>query len=240
MSRGKYVVTALAGLVLGGAAMALATGQAPAADPERARIEQIVRDYILENPEIIPEAIQRLQQREVGKAIDQNRAALETPFAGAWAGAADGDVVLVEFYDYACGYCRRSIADVDRLLAEDKKLKVVYRELPVLGDDSMTAALSSLAAAQAGQASFRTFYHELFKAGSPDAAAVAAARAAASSPAPPAQMPDLQAEIDKNFELARTLGANGTPLFVVGDQVFQGAVGYDALKQAIAEVRARK
>jgi protein-disulfide isomerase len=230
------VAAGLVGMLIGGSAMALAASQG-AIDPDRARIEGIVRDYILEHPEIIPEAVQRLQDRELAKVVNQNRAALETPFAGAWAGAEDGDVVLVEFYDYACGFCEKSGPDVARLLAEDKKLKVVWRELPVLGEDSVAAARASLDAAK--QNKFRAFHDALFAADRPDADAVSKARAAAGV-APRAETPDLQAEVESNYQLASALKATGTPLFVVGDKVLQGAVGYDALKQAVAEARARR
>ena len=113
----------LVGLVIGGVAVALA-GQSTkfSSDPDRARIEKIVREYILANPEIIPEAVDRLQGKQMAKVITENRAAIETPFHSAWAGAQNGDVVLVEFFDYACGYCRKSNPDIERLLAEDKKL----------------------------------------------------------------------------------------------------------------------
>lgn len=233
----KMAGVGLLGLVAGGAA-ATALAQGTAADPDRARIEQIVREYILEHPEIIPEAVEKLQQRELGKVVAQNRAALEKPWHGAWEGAADADVTLVEFYDYACTYCRASLPDIDRLLAEDKKLKVVYRELPVLGEDSVTAAKASLAAAKGGQAAFAKFHDSLFGAGRPTAPALAAARRAAGVGG--AETPDLQAEIDSNYRLAQALNANGTPLFVIGDKVVQGAIGYDALKEAIAEARAAK
>ncbi len=225
----------LLGVVAGGAA-AMAVAQGGGNDPDRARIEQIVREYILSHPEIIPEAIEQLQQRELTKVVEQNRAAIEKPWGGAWEGASDGDVTLVEFYDYACTYCRASIADIERLLADDKKLKVVYRELPVLGDDSTTAAKASLLAAKGGQGAFAKFHDSLFGAGRPTAEAVAAARRAAGVGG--AETPDLQAEIDSNYRLAQALNANGTPLFVVGNRVFQGAVGYDKLKEAIAEARA--
>ena len=223
----------IAGLIVGGAAVALA-GQGPSADPGRAEVEGIIRDYILANPEIIPEAVKRLQQRELGQAIDANRAAFETPFASAWAGAEDGDVVLVEFFDYACGFCRKSNPDIERLLAEDENLKVVWRELPVLGPDSQSAAEVSLAAARSGK--FREFYETLFELGRPTAATIAEAKAAVGVTAAPSA--DFQAEIEKNYELARAVNASGTPTFVVGDQVLQGAVGYEALKEAIAEARA--
>lgn len=226
----------LAGLVIGGAVMAAAQGGGPA----RAEIEAIVRDYILAHPEIIQEAAAKLHERELAKAVEANREAIETPFASAWAGAADGDVVLVEFFDYACGFCRKSVADIDRLLAEDSGLKVVWRELPVLGPDSQTAAQASLAAAQAGK--FRPFHEAMFAAGRPSAEAIAAARKvaglAAGSAASGARVSH-QAEIDKNYELARAIGASGTPTFVIGDHVLQGAVGYDALKAAVAAARAR-
>jgi protein-disulfide isomerase len=218
--------------VAGGAAVALALQ--PADGGSRADVETIVRAYILDHPEIIPEAMQRLQDREAAKVVDANRAALETPFAGAWAGAADADVVLVEFFDYACGFCRQSNPDVDRLLAEDKKLKVVWRELPVLGPESERAAEISLAAAKSGR--FKQFYDKLFSLGRPQPQAMEAAALAAGVGA---RLPGAEtaAEIRKNLDLARTIGASGTPTFVVGDKVLQGAVGYAALKAAIAQAR---
>ena len=114
-------------------------------------VEGFVRDYLLEHPEIIPAAMERLQQREQGKQIAIYREALEVPFPGAWAGAKDGDVVLVEFFDYACGYCRASMKDVDRLIRDDPKLKVVFRELPILSRDSEPAARLALVAARRGR-----------------------------------------------------------------------------------------
>lgn len=229
------VIAALAGIVIGGGAMALASGGG-VPGTERARVEQIVKSYLLDNPQIIPEAMEVLRQRETSKVVDANRDGLEAPFAGAWAGARDADVVLVEFFDYACGFCRKSNSDVDRLLAEDRKLKVVWRELPVLGPDSQAAAEMSLAAAKQGR--FRQFHEQLFEAGRPSADAVAQVQKQLGIGAAPAAA-DVQAELEKNFQLARAINASGTPTFVVGDKVLQGAVGYEALKQAVAEARAR-
>ena len=229
----------LAGALIGGGAVALWAGSGGGPATSRAEIEQIVRETVLANPEILPEAMERLQEREAGKAVAANRAAYETPFAGAWAGAADGDVVLVEFFDYACGYCRKSNADVDRLLAEDRKLKVVWREWPVLGEDSEAAAEASLAAARQGR--FRDYYNRLFALGPPTAATIAqAAQAAGLDPAEIARMKGSQAaqgELARNMQLAQAINATGTPTFIVGDRVLQGAVGYEALKEAIAEAR---
>ena len=142
-------------------------------------------------------------------------------------GAADPDRARIE------GIVRNP--DIDRLLAEDDKLKVVWRELPVLGPDSQVAAEASLAAAREGD--FRAFHETLFSLGRPTAANIAEAKetVGVTTIVPAAEA---RAEIDKNYELARAVNATGTPTFVVGDQVLQGAVGYDALKQAIAEARA--
>jgi protein-disulfide isomerase len=196
----------------------------------------IIRDNLVHHPEMIAEGLQRLQDRQYASVVDADRAEFETPYAGAWAGAKNGDVVLVEFFDYACGFCRKSNADLDRLLKEDPKLKIVWREWPILGPDSEAAARVSLAAAAAGR--FKPFHDALFAAGRPDAAGVAAAERAAglSSPAPPK---DADAELARNYDLARAIGGNGTPTFVIGDKVLRGAVGYGALKAAIGEARER-
>jgi protein-disulfide isomerase len=230
----NLAVGAVAALI-GASAVALAQGVGVASDPSRARIEQVVRDYILAHPEIIPEAIDALRARETAQAVNSHRKELETPFASAWAGAKDGDVVLVEFFDYACSFCRASKPDVQRLLDEDKKLKVVFRELPVLGEDSVAAAHVSLAAARQGR--FRQFYERMFAAGRPAPQAVATTQKALNIA--PMKSPDFDREIDNNFALARALNVTGTPTFVVGDKVFQGAVGYAALKEAIEAARKR-
>lgn len=224
------LLAGLAGVVVGGAAV----GGFYALRGSQDMTEQ-VRQALLARPEMIPEAMERLQQRESAAVIAQHRAALQAPFASAWAGAADGDVVLVEFFDYACGFCRSSNPVVDRLLAEDPRLKVVWRELPVLGPDSEQAAIASLAAAEKGQ--FQRFHEALFAKGRPTPAAIASTRAELNIPEPELT-PAYRAEIEKNIELARAIRASGTPTFVVGNQVLQGAVGYEALKQAIAEARA--
>lgn len=232
------VLAGVGGILIGGGAVALVAGGGTS---DREEVETIVREYVLENPEIIPEAMQRLQQNESAKVVKANRAAIETPFAGAWAGAADGDVVLVEFFDYACGYCRKSNEDVERLLKEDPKLKVVWRDWPVLGPQSEIAAVASLAAARQGR--FRQYYDRLFASGRPSERSIAEAQQAAGLSAAlvrqVAASPEARSELAKNHELATALGASGTPTFIVGDQVLQGAVGYEALKKAIAEARAK-
>ena len=226
------LIAALAGLVIGALAVGLYYGFK---EPERAGTERIVRDYILNHGELLPEAMERLQQRQASAAVGRHRAALERPFHSAWAGAADGDVVLVEFFDYACAYCRASNPDVDRLLREDPRLKVVWRELPVLGPDSQAAALISLAAAEQGR--FRQFHERVFALGARPTAAVVeqAAREAGVRPGPPTTAG--RAEMVRNVTLAQNIGATGTPTFVVGNRVLQGAVGYEALKEAIAAAR---
>lgn len=227
----------------GGAALAMGAASAPAVGTtDRSAIETIVREYILSHPEILPEAMRNLEMREAAKVVAANRSALETPFGGAWDGSAKGDITLVEFFDYNCGYCRASLPVIERLLAEDKQLKVVYREVPILGEASVEAAQHSLAVAKLG--GYRAFHRTLFDAGRSSASAIDAAIAKAG--ADPAKVkaakasPAIAAEINANLELQRTLGMNGTPGWVVGDRVFNGAVGYDALKAAIAEVRASK
>lgn len=232
------IVAGVAGVLIGASAMALASagGLVGGSGGDRGQVEQIVKSYLLENPEIIPQAMEVLKQRETAQVVGANRAAFEKPFGGAWAGAEKGDVVLVEFFDYACGFCRKSNADVDRLLKEDPKLKVVWREYPVLGQPSLDAAQVSLAAASQGR--FRQFFDAMFERGRPTPATIAdAARAAGVTP--PADGGAQRAEIEKNYELAQAIRSTGTPTFVVGNQVLHGAVGYETLKQAIADARAQ-
>lgn len=228
----------------GGAALAVHAVEKPQPvnTADKAAIEQVVREYILTHPEILPEAMRNLEARENKKLVDDNRVQIEKPFAGAWEGAADADVTLVQFFDYACTYCRASRPDVERLLAEDKKLKVVYRELPILGPQSLDAALASLAVAEQGN--YGEFHRALYRAGRLTPQIIGDAMEKARTDIGRAKEAEKSAavrqEIAANLSLQQTLQLTGTPSWVVGDTVLNGAVGYDQLKAAIAVARARR
>ena len=196
---------------------------------------RIVRQGMLHDPQILPDTADALRDAQFAPVLAANRTALETPFGSSWKGAAKPDVTLVEFFDYACPYCKASNPAVDRLLQEDKGLRVVYRELPILGDNSVAAARLSLAASKAGR--FAKFHDTLWAAGRPAPETIALASSAAGIPPQPAKDPAVEAELRRNFQLAGQLGATGTPLFVVGDRVMNSAVAYDTLKKMIAEAR---
>ncbi len=198
---------------------------------------RIVRQGLLANPAILSETIDALRDSQYQPVLAARRADIETPFASSWKGAAKPEVTLVEFYDYACPYCKASNPVIDRLIQEEKGLRVVYRELPILGPDSVTAARLSLAASKLGRCG--EFHDALWSAGRPAPATnAAAAQAVGIAPAPQPD-PQVESELARNLDLASKLGATGTPLFVVGNKVMNGAVGYDALKQAIAEARTK-
>jgi hypothetical protein len=131
-----------------------------------AAIEEVVRDYILAHPEILPEAMENLRERETGKQLEAVAGKLETPFPGAVLGNPQGKVTLVEFTDFACTYCRASVADVEALIAANPDLKVVVRELPILSPQSADAARMGLAAAEQGK--YPAFHKAMFAAGRPD------------------------------------------------------------------------
>jgi protein-disulfide isomerase len=196
---------------------------------------RIVRQGLLADPKILSDAVDALRDAQYAPILAANRAAIETPFASSWKGAPKADVTLVEFFDYACPYCKASNPAVDRLLQQDKGLKVVYRELPILGPDSVTAARLSLEASKLGR--FGKFHDALWAAGRPAPATIAAAAQAAGIAPEPQADPEIEAELKRNYALAGQLGATGTPVFVIGDRVMNGAIGYDTLKQAIDDAR---
>jgi protein-disulfide isomerase len=226
MNRWLYPLMALAGGLVGAGAVA-------ALD----RPGDSVREYLLAHPEVIPEAMQRLQAREAGKSVAANRAAITTPFGSAYAGNPRGDVTLVEYYDYNCGYCRASLPMIRQLIARDPKLRVVFRELPILAESSRSAARISLVAAAQGR--FNAFHDALYAGGRVSDASIAAAAktAGVDTSRLAALAPRIDAEIARNMETAARLGVTGTPSWVVGDQLLSGALPIDQLERAIAAAR---
>jgi protein-disulfide isomerase len=197
--------------------------------------ERLVRDALVANPDMLIQAGEALREQQYASTLAPLRASLERPFHSSWQGAEKPEVTLTYFFDYACGYCRQSNPAIERLLKEEKGLRVVYRELPILGPDSVAAARVSLAASKAGK--FVQYHDALYAAGRPGPDTIALAARSAGIPAQPAEDPAQEAELRSNMSLASQLGATGTPLFVIGNRVINAAVGYDALKEAVKAAR---
>jgi protein-disulfide isomerase len=201
--------------------------------------DRATRAYLLAHPEVLPEAMQVLQQREQVARIAPLRRELETPFPGAVLGNPAGSVTLVEFTDYACTYCRQSVADVDALIAANPDLKVVMREYPILSAESVDAARMALAAAQQGR--YAQFHAAMFRLGPPSAQAIEAAAKEAGVDLARARSAIESGVFDvhlhANAAMAGQLGISGTPGWVVGDQALNGAVGREAIGEAIEAAR---
>lgn len=227
------------------------TGRAAdAPSPEsRAGIEEIVREYLLKHPEVILQSIQAMQERQ--RAVEQEQGAqrlaarqddLLRDASAPVEGNPAGDVTVVEFFDYRCQYCR-SVADtVTKLVQSDPGLRLVYKEFPILGPDSVIAARAALAAHAQGK--YGAFHRALMAAPEPftiEAIAKLAAQAGLDPDRLRADMeqPKIQAMIERNRALAQYLGITGTPTFVIGARVVPGALTLEALKTLIAQARAK-
>ncbi len=201
---------------------------------DRSAVEAIVRSYLLDNPELIPEVLARHEAREREARITNALPQLVKPFEGAWIGNPNGDVVVVEFFDYACGFCRRSLPDIEKLVAEDPGVKVVFREFPILGQSSLDAARLSLTAAQLGR--YSEIHKLLFALEKLDNRSIRKVAQNAGI-ALPSDFTTVDAEFRSNHKLAQQLQISGTPAFLVGNRLLSGAVGYEELKKQVSLVR---
>ncbi|WP_137390547.1 DsbA family protein [Rhodoligotrophos defluvii] len=216
-------------------------------DAQRGEIIETIRQYLLENPEFLREVIQALDQKEqqqqlaqAADAIKENAKAIFRDEKDFVAGNPEGDVTVVEFFDYNCGYCKRSQPDLMALLKQDKNVRFVLKEFPILGPGSLVAAKAAIAAKN--QDKYWEFHNALMAHnGSLDEAAVFATAKKVGLDLEKLKA-DMQgeavtAQIEDGYRLARELGIQGTPAFVIGDKFLPGAVGLDALTKTVAEVR---
>ncbi|HSQ95694.1 MAG TPA: DsbA family protein [Croceibacterium sp.] len=197
------------------------------------------RDYLLAHPEVLPEAISRFQVTQRQAQLAPVRGQLETPFPGAVLGNPQGKLTLVEFSDYACTYCRQSVADVRELIAGNPDLRVVVREFPILRPESVDAARMGLAAAQQGK--FAAFHDAMYALGPPNKETIEQAARQAGVDMGAADKAIATGLFDpflkSNIAMAGQIGITGTPGWVIGNRILDGAVGLSALGDAVAEAR---
>lgn len=230
--------------------------QAPSApgsgldETQVAAVETIIQKHLISNPEIIRDAINELQRKEFEADLAAQKTAISDDadliFASsrqAVLGNPEGEVTLVEFFDYNCGYCKRAHADMKRLLEDDPKLRVVLKEFPVLGDGSVEAAHVSAAVNIAHPEKFSDFHDALLLGPgriNGDRALAVAEEMGLEMDKIRELVPseEVKATIDEVYALAEKLSLTGTPSYVTAKEVVIGAVGYDALKSKIDEARA--
>ena len=215
-------------------------------DPETARIEQIIRNYLLKNPELLVEVMQKLEQRQQARkqldligAIKANRQAL-------FASTSDftvnptGAIPVVEFFDYQCGYCKKFLPSVARLLEEDKTVRFVFKEYPILGEVSLVASRAALAAKMQGK--YLAFHNAILSLHrrltepliyqSAQDIGLDVARLKEDM-----KNPEVMATINANRKLAAAMGIRGTPSIIIGEQMAPGAISYEQLTAMVEQAR---
>lgn len=214
---------------------------------DKAAIGKAIREYLLANPEVLVEAMQEYERKQdsqrdaqAEKAIKENLTALIGDTENPVAGNPQGDVVIVEFSDYQCPYCKRAHSAVKSVLAADGKVKLIFKDLPILGEASKTAAIAALASVKQGK--HLAFHNALMEFGGKldsdkifDIAGTAGLDVAKLKQ--DMEDPNIKKIIERNMTLAGQLGVRGTPAFVVGTQFVPGAVDADTLRQLIADAR---
>lgn len=250
MTRIFRILAAPALALLLGAAGPLTIGAAAqTAALDKAQVEQIVKDYLLQNPEVIRDALVELDRRDkeaeatrVSAMVEDKDGILLNSRHQVVLGNPKGDVTMVEFFDYNCGYCKRAMADMERLLDEDPNLRVVLKEFPVLGQGSFEAAQIAIAVNALAPEKYREFHTAMLSMrGKADQASTLKVAEdlglARNDLARAVSKEEVRANVEEVYELAEQLGITGTPSYVIGDAVIKGAYGYDTLKAAIDSVR---
>jgi protein-disulfide isomerase len=222
-------------------------GGLKAQDLSRADVENIIKDYIQNNPEVILDSVeeygrrqQEISQADRQKAVDEHIDWILNNDDLPVAGNPDGDITVVEFYDYNCGYCKKAMSDVTTLIEEDKGVKFVFVEMPILGRTSDMAARWALAAEK--QDKFLQYHIGLMNHRGP-LNEDALERIANNVGLDIAQMredmaaPDVDRLISEKSAKASAMGITGTPAFIIDGKLYGGYIGIDAMRRAVKEAR---
>lgn len=227
-----------AALTFAGAAPSAAEGLTKEA------VQKIVHDYIMEHPDVILDAVNQYQQRTMEEkqkaAVETNREFLFRDERSPVIGNPEGDVTIVEFFDYNCGYCKRAYPTIKEVLAQDKKIRLVFKELPILGPTSETASRFALAAHAQGK--YHDFHERLMTNKVPVNEDVLIQIATdlkldLNKLRADAEGTEVMMQIERNRALAQQMAINGTPAFVIGNRVAPGAIPKAEILKMIEETR---
>lgn len=204
------------------------------------QVNAYIREYLLSNPEIIPEAVEVLRSRQNARALMESDELLYNDGFSHIAGNVDGDITIVEFYDYNCGYCKQVPEHIAQLIEEDKNVKVIFKELPILAESSQYASVAAMASMK--QDKFMDFHSALMnnKRQLTEELVMQIARDSGVDEDKLLQDmadPEIEKNIMKNKYLVQNIGISGTPGFVIGRQVIPGYIPYERLKDIVRQER---
>jgi protein-disulfide isomerase len=230
------------------AAVAALTLTAPvsAQDLSEADVKKLVLETILENPEIVMQAIDILRAKEdqdkegaQEQAYLDNEELLKNDPNAPVLGNPDGDVTIVEFFDYNCGYCKRAMVAMQAVLKTDKNLRVVYREFPILSEGSIFAARAALASRAQGR--YEEFHWALMSAQTADETSVMKIAEQIGLDVAKLRVdmdaPEVAEHIQTSRDLANAMQFTGTPSFIIGDEIVGGYIPQDVMEEVIADAR---
>jgi protein-disulfide isomerase len=224
-----------------------ARAEEPLTPAQRAAVEQIIQDYFLKHPEFMVDVLRAAEAKlkeqkaeDARQAITERHEELLGDAGSPVGGNPDGDVTIVEFFDYRCPYCKQVEPSLEALLKEDPKIRIVYKEFPVLGPESVYATRMALAAQK--QDRYAAFHQAMMAAKgkiTDDVVQKIAAAAGVDVAKAKADMkaPDIDAIIKRNYALAEALDINGTPAFVIGTVLVPGTTDLDGLRKLVADAR---
>lgn len=228
-------------------ASAVTTGTANGADLTRADVELIIKEYIQNNPEVILDSVEAYGRKQENVSQEERQKAVDAHIDWALnndklpiAGNPDGDVTIVEFYDYNCGYCKKAMSDVTTLLEEDKNVKFVFIEMPILGRTSELAARWAIAADKQGH--FLEYHIGLMQNRGPIDEDTLEKLARDIGMDVTQMRKDAQSEetsrlIAEKSAKASAMGISGTPAFIINGKLYGGYIGLDAMRRAVSEAR---
>ena len=210
---------------------------------DRAAMHQMIRQFIMDNPEVLRDALMELAAQEKQAAITAGLAKLRRDDGDPVMGNVNGSLVIYEFSDYNCGYCKRMFPTIQKLLTNNDDIRLVVKEFPILGQSSLIAARAGVAAQKQGK--FPAFHRELmdYRGKVSEAAIMTAARTAQldlNQLRQDMDSPATNAIIDRTRAVAAALDLNGTPALVVGETIIPGAVSSNKLQNVINRERAKQ
>ncbi|MBP1844455.1 protein-disulfide isomerase [Rhizobium petrolearium] len=219
-------------------------------DQQKKEMGEFIREYLTQNPEVLIEAQNALEAKQQAQRVAQSTQAIEGNKKEIFSSPADitlgnpkGDVTIVEFFDYNCGYCKRALSDMDEILGKDKNIRFILKEFPILGPDSLAAHRVANAIRLLAPQKYAEFHRALLgeqaHASEETAIAVATSLGIDEAAIRKSMVENPNDDLVRQaYQLANSIGITGTPTYIVGNEAIFGAVGLDAIEAKVANVRA--